>query len=201
MKNFYTTILGLILLGPYAHGQASSLNHSATVEMSCRIAVGPMNFGGYNPLDSSLPQASANLTLICTPGNSVIVKMSGGTNATAYKLAGDSYNYTRCQRAMKSPQGDFVAYDLAWGTSSYDPATSNSSNAVLKDDTCANSYAGNLSGISFKANQPETATYTRQIWGFIRNYSSDRVQRSAFVDGRKARPGSYTDSVVVQVTY
>lgn len=196
----HTTLIGLLLVCPFAHGQTSSLNNSATVEMVCRISVANMNFGAYNPLDTALLQASSGVQLTCTPG-SVVLKLNGGNNSTLYTLAGDQYNYTRCQRAMKSARGDFVAYDLSWGVGSYNPATSNSSNPVVKDDTCSNTFAGTLGGITFRSTEPELATRTIEVYGYIRNYANDRTERSSSVDARKARPGSYTDSLVVQVVY
>lgn len=200
MVKLHKICLGLLLLCPFAHAQTSLLNNSATVEMTCRISTTNMNFGAYNPLETSVLQASSAVQLTCTPG-SVTLKLNGGTNSTLYTLAGDQYNYTRCQRAMKSARGDFVAYDLSWSVGSYNPATSNSSNPVVKDDTCSNTFAGTLGGVTFRPTQPELATRTIEVFGYIRNYPNDRTERSSSVDARKARPGSYTDSLVVQVTY
>ena len=201
MKGLRTTLaLGLLFLAPTSWAQSNNLNNSATVEMACRIATGSMNFGAYNPLDTAIPQASGSITLTCTPG-SVTLRVNGGNNATLYTVAGDQFNYTRCQRAMKSTRGDFVAYDVNWGVGTYNPATSNSSNLIHTGEACSNTYAGVLAGINFRPTEPEMSTRTIQLYGYIRNYANDRSNRSAAVDARKARPGTYTDTMVVQVTY
>jgi len=195
MKIFPTTILGLILLCPLAQAQTVLLNNSATVQSMCQISTTNMNFGAYNPLDTSLAQAEASIITRCTKGGATI-KISGGNNSTSYN-SGDA-NVTRCQRAMKSAQGDFVAYDLHWGIGEYNPATSSSSNPVMKGDTCPNTYGGVLAiGFSSFAK----ATVITPIYGYIRNYRNDQTERSSSVDPRKARPGTYSDSLIIQVTY
>lgn len=179
-----------------AHAQSNNLNNTATVSTACRVSTTNLVFGSYNPLDTAIPLVSATITAVCTPG-SFTIRLNGGSNSTAYKMAGDTYNYTRCQRAMKSTRGDFVAYDLRW-IDSYDPATANSSNPVMTTETCPNTFATSISA-SFT---PQSGSVWRyNIWGAIRNYPADRSERSAYVDGRKARPGVYTDTVIVQMTY
>ena len=202
MKGLRTILaLGLFLLAPTSWAQSNNLNNTATVETACRISAGSMNFGAYNPLETAVIQASGSITLTCTPG-SVTLRLNGGSNATIYTLAGDQFNYTRCQRAMKSTRGDFIAYDVNWGIgASYNPATSNSSNLIHKGEACSNTYGGVLAGITFRPTEPEMSTRTIDVFGYIRNYANDRTERSAAVDARKARPGTYTDTMVVQVTY
>lgn len=195
MKIFHTTIFGLILLCPLAQAQTVLLNNSATVQSMCQISTTNMNFGAYNPLDTSLAQSSASIIAKCTKGNATI-KINGGNNATSYNSS--DTNVTRCQRAMKSAKGDFVAYDLHWGIGEYNPATSSSSNPVIKGETCPNTYGGVLV-IGFPSF--EKATVITPIYGYIRNYRNDRTERSSSVDPRKARPGTYSDSLIIEVAY
>lgn len=68
----------------------------------------------------------------------------------------------------------------------------------MTTETCQNTFATSISA-SFTPQSGSVWTYN--IWGAIRHYPADRSERSAYVDGRKARPGVYTDTVIVQTTY
>lgn len=157
-----------------------------------------MSFGVYNPLDGTLPQASATVTTTCTPG-SVSMTVNGGNNATAYKHVSDQ-SITRCQRAMKSTRGDFVAYDIGWVAGIYNPSQPQLGNPVVAGDTCSRTY-GTTFNRTFVAGSSNNATRVSTLYGYIRNFPSDKTERSASVNGSAARPGSYSDSLIVQLNY
>ena len=178
----------------WAQSPSTTLTNTSNVEPSCQMSVGSLNFGPFNPLDNQPVLGQAVLRLRCTIGN-IIVKMNSGQNASTFKVIGDTYNYTRCQRVMKSTSGNFqVAYDLYY--SSYD-ASSASSSPVL-DTNCNQSYGGVL---STGFNTTSGADKEVLINGIIRNYPADQSTRTAYVNPKNAKSGVYTDSVTIQITY
>jgi spore coat protein U-like protein len=196
-KSFHPVLLALVFLPGLAWAQSASttLTNTSNIEPSCQISVGSLNFGPFNPLDNQPVLGQAVLRLRCTIG-SFVVKMNAGQNANTFKVIGDTYNYTRCQRVMKSTSGNFqIAYDLYY--SNYDASSSASFSPVL-DTNCNQSYGGTLA-LGFYT--PSGADREVLINGVIRNYPADQSTRTSYVNPKNAKAGVYTDSVTVQITY
>ncbi len=71
-------LLGLVLctLGGNAHGQTADLQVVATVEASCRLRGGTLNFGAYRSQESKTAQTS--ISYDCPPGMEIGLTLSPG---------------------------------------------------------------------------------------------------------------------------
>ena len=197
-----SSLMFAVLLLPqasFAQTASRTLTNSADIQSLCQLSVSPMNFGTFNPLSETLVQATATVSLRCTPG-SVSMSLSGGQNSTVYKFTGDQFDRTLCQRAMKSTSSNhYVAYDLYYVESSYNPDNSNGYNPQPQSGTCSEAFGSIIGGTGF--NEKNQGYNTITIRGSIRNNPIDAQVRSAFVNPKNAKAGVYLDTVTLKITY
>jgi spore coat protein U-like protein len=201
IKVLSSLLLAALLLpqASFAQTASTTLTNTTDIQSLCQVSVSPMNFGTFNPLSTTLVQASATVSLRCTPG-SISMSLSGGQNATVYKFTGDQYDRTLCQRAMKNTSSNhYVAYDLYYIESSYKPDNSHGANPQPQTSTCNEAFGTSIGGTPFNVANQGYNTIT--IRGAIRNNPLDAQVRNAFVNPKNAKAGVYLDTVTLKITY
>lgn len=201
IKIISSLLLSALLLpqSSFAQTAARTLTNTVDIQSLCEVSVSPMSFGTFNPLSTTPVQASATVSLRCTPG-SISMSLNGGQNSTVYKFTGDQYDRTLCQRAMKNTSSNhYVAYDLYYIETSYNSENPHGYNPQPQSGTCGEAFGTSIGGTNFTEKNQGYNTIT--IRGSIRNNPIDAQVRSAFVNPKNTKAGVYLDTVTLKITY
>ena len=200
MKSFFALVLAGFFWPNLSHAQSAlTLNNTTSVESHCRLTIGDLSFGSFNPLDPTTVTSMATLKFTCTAG-SYGAKINGGQNGIPYTSAATG-SISRCQRTMKNTTANaYVGYDIYYDEINiYNPDTASSRNPQITSSmTCDQVYANSM-GITFSSFTGSEREF--RLVGVIRNIPGDRETRSSVVDPTRAPAGVYVDRLTVQITY
>lgn len=86
--------------------EAANVQVSATVNTTCTITGGNLEFGQYDTLDTNPDFAQLALRVACTQGTTNQIELDEGTHAAAGSTAAAP------ARRLDGANGDFLSYDL-----------------------------------------------------------------------------------------
>jgi spore coat protein U-like protein len=195
MLKCISPLLLILLLAPsisQAQSSALNLSNTATITPACEFTSSTINLGAYNPLSDQLVQGHGVIKVKCTVGT-VGYTYNAGQNGRVFK--NPSETYSRCQRAMKSATGNYVAYDVNFTGNTYD--STKAYQPVYVNNRCSDSSSA-YSTVNFtpEGNREQEI----QLTATIRNDPADKA-RSIYINPLSTPAGVYTDTITINFTY